>query len=193
MKMSSAWRILISLIAMIVFAPEGHAENEALLQLSRKATKEFGTSLKEQLTAALETGGPLAAIEVCKAVADQFAADISHKYGLTIRRTALRVRNDGNTPDPFERQTLERFVKDIAAGKDAASLEHSVVVTTASGNLFRYMKAIPTAAEPCLACHGPDVAADVRERLRKLYPNDQAIGFKAGELRGAFSVSVDAR
>ena len=194
MRVMSAWRFIpLFLIATIAFAEEGPEENEALLQASRAATHEFGTSLKEQLTMALEAGGPLLAIDVCNTVADQIAADISRKHGLSIRRTGLRVRNEGNAPDPFERQALERFVKDIAQGKDAERLEHFEIVSKDTGDIFRYIKAIPTAAAPCLACHGTDIAADVRARLRELYPNDQATGFKAGELRGAFSVSVNIR
>jgi hypothetical protein len=194
MKVIFVWRFIpLSLMAMLVFASEGRAQNEALLQASRLATKEFGATLKERLTTALEAGGPLLAIDVCKTAAGEIAADMSRKHGLSIRRTALRVRNDDNAPDPFERQALARFVKDISAGKDAAGLEHVEVVSTDTGDVYRYMKAIPTAAEPCLACHGTNIGADVRQRLRELYPNDQATGFKAGELRGAFSVSVNVR
>ena len=50
------------------------------------------------------------------------------------------------------------------------------------------MKAIPT-GEVCLKCHGSNVAPDVKAAIGELYPEDQATGFKAGELRGAFSVS----
>ncbi len=51
------------------------------------------------------------------------AEDISHKRGLSIRRTALRVRNPSNAPDPFERKILEDFVAKIGSGADAATLE----------------------------------------------------------------------
>jgi cytochrome c553 len=53
---------------------------------------------------------------------------------------------------------------------------------------FRYMKAIPMAAQPCAACHGTDVKPDVLAEIEKLYPQDEATGFKPGELRGAFSI-----
>jgi hypothetical protein len=50
------------------------------------------------------------------------------------------------------------------------------------------MKAIPT-AQLCLACHGENIDSITRTRLEKLYPDDQARGYKAGDIRGAFSIS----
>ncbi|MBS0204581.1 MAG: DUF3365 domain-containing protein [Planctomycetes bacterium] len=44
----------------------------------------------------------------------------------------------------------------------------------------------------CLACHGPkdQIADDVQEQLTRLYPDDQAVGFNEGDLRGWFWVDV---
>jgi hypothetical protein len=38
----------------------------------------------------------------------------------------------------------------------------------------------------CTTCHGStsELSADVRERLRALYPQDEAVGFREGDLRG---------
>lgn len=177
-------------IGLCGLASEGRAESEALLEAARAASTEFGATLKEQLMAGMKAGGPLTAIDVCHTAAGDIAAEVSRKHGVSLRRTALRVRNEANAPDAFERSALARFVRAIADGADAATLEHSEVVSTESGKVFRYMKAIPTAAEPCLACHGTSIQPDVQARLAALYPHDQATGFKAGELRGAFSVSV---
>lgn len=182
--------VALLVIGTCGLASEGRAENEALLQASRAASKEFGAALKEQLMAGMKAGGPLTAIDVCHTAAGDIAAEMSRKHGVSLRRTALRVRNEANAPDAFEREALERFVQAIADGQDAATLEHSEIVSTESGKVFRYMKAIPTAAEPCLACHGSSIQPEVQARLIELYPNDTATGFKAGELRGAFSVSV---
>jgi mono/diheme cytochrome c family protein len=43
--------------------------------------------------------------------------------------------------------------------------------------------------EPCAACHGTNIAPGVQAKLAELYPNDQATGFKPGELRGAILIS----
>jgi len=53
---------------------------------------------------------------------------------------------------------------------------------------FRYMKAIPTASA-CLVCHGENIDPEVDIKLKELYPNDKARGFREGDLRGAFTIA----
>lgn len=53
---------------------------------------------------------------------------------------------------------------------------------------YRYMKAIPL-GELCANCQGTDIAPDLAAAIRAKYPQDQATGFKVGELRGAFTLS----
>jgi cytochrome c553 len=48
------------------------------------------------------------------------------------------------------------------------------------------MKAIPTAAV-CLNCHGTDVQPAVKKAISEYYPDDQAVGYSKGQIRGAFS------
>jgi hypothetical protein len=47
-----------------------------------------------------------------------------------------------------------------------------------------------TIQPPCLACHGTQLDAAVRQKLAELYPEDRATGFAPGELRGMFWVTV---
>ena len=43
----------------------------------------------------------------------------------------------------------------------------------------------------CTACHGsPDqISPEVKAKLAELYPNDKAVNYKLGELRGAVVVT----
>ena len=50
------------------------------------------------------------------------------------------------------------------------------------------MKAIRVSA-PCLTCHGSEIEQDIQDELKKLYPEDKATGYQAGDLRGALSVT----
>ena len=72
---------------------------------------------------------------------------------------------------------LEQFAARRAAGENPATIEASA--QTATG--FRYMKAIPMAAEPCGQCHGTNVAPEVAAKIAALYPQDRATGFVPGE------------
>ncbi|MEX2498681.1 MAG: DUF3365 domain-containing protein [Wenzhouxiangellaceae bacterium] len=47
------------------------------------------------------------------------------------------------------------------------------------------------ARSQCVICHGESIAPELAETIKQLYPQDQATGFAPGELRGAFSVTVE--
>jgi len=63
---------------------------------------------------------------------------------------------------------------------------------------FNYMRSItlpPLTMLPCLKCHGSieeggDVTADVLEAIEGLYPYDMALGYKAGNIRGAWTIKI---
>lgn len=174
------------LIALPAFAEE---PDPAEVAEARAAVKELGQGLKAQLMAAIKADGPISAIGVCQTVAPTLAGQSSKAHGLKVGRTALRVRNPENSPDPFERKVMEDFVTQITAGADPAKLEYAEVVMEGDAPVFRYMKAIPMAAQPCLTCHGSDLDPALKTEIENLYPEDQATGFKPGELRGAFTVT----
>ena len=141
-----------------------------------------------ELTVAIRSKGVAAAVEACQTIAPSLAGQTSTDAGVEILRTSLKVRNPENAPDEWEEQILKRFNAEAAAGADLARLEHHEVVTTAEGDkLLRYMKAIPV-TEMCLACHGTDVKQDVKAEIVRLYPEDNALGYRTGDLLGAFSL-----
>jgi hypothetical protein len=157
---------------------------------SRAAVKEFAGTLQGEMQAAMQAGGPVKAIDVCREKAPAIAADISKAKGWRVARTSLKTRNAKNAPDAWETKVLLDFDKRKAAGEDPAKLEYSEMVMHSGKHEFRYMKAILIAeGAPCLACHGSSIAPDVAAKLKSLYPDDKASGYKTGDVRGAFSVS----
>lgn len=155
---------------------------------ARGAIKGLAEGLKEKLVGAMKDGGPVAALDVCKIDAPKITAEQSKASGVTVGRTALKVRNPGNAPDDFEKRVMEKFVADLKGGADATKLEHGETVVEGGKKTFRYMKPIMTAGTPCLACHGAELKPEVAAKIKELYPADQATGFAAGDMRGAFSV-----
>ncbi len=158
-----------------------------LVLAARGRAAHLGASLMQALASAMDRGGPTAAIPVCSRMAPAIAERLSDD-GWTVGRTALRVRNPANAPDPWERRGLEAMAAAAAAGHDLDGLERYEVVERDGVRTFRYLRAIPTAGL-CLRCHGTDIAPDVRRRLAELYPDDEATGFRTGDLRGAFTLS----
>lgn len=188
-------RISASLAALAIacsvpaFAQDQAADPQAeRIAAARAAVKGLGEGLKEKLVAAMKAGGPVAALDVCKVDAPKVTAERSSASGMDVGRTALKVRNPGNAPDDFEKRVMEKFVADLNSGADAMKLEHAEVVEQDGKKVFRYMKPIMTAGTPCLACHGSALTPDVSAKIKELYPSDQATGFAAGDMRGAFTV-----
>ena len=180
-------RSLVVLTLLMPFSAYADAPEQAAVQKSQEAMKEFGSTLKATLQAAMKEGGPMNAIPVCHTEAPKIAAQMSEKYGLDIHRTSLKPR--ATPPLEWEAAVLEGFGKDKTAGKPVAELVWKQVVEVDGTPTLRMMKAIGT-EDVCLTCHGAAINPQVKEKIAELYPNDKATGFSAGDIRGAFSVSA---
>jgi len=178
---------LLLLMATPALASAG-GNGDPRVKESREAIKAFSTELKSNLQAAMQSGGPLKAIDVCKSVAPAIAAEQSAAKGIEISRTSLKLRNPDNAPDAWERKVLESFEARKAAGEDVKKIDHHEELEMGGKKVFRYMKAIPTMDKPCTICHGTNISAEVKAALDQAYPSDQARGYQAGDIRGAFSI-----
>jgi hypothetical protein len=156
---------------------------------ARKVAGSIPPKLLSVLTVEIEKGGPEGAIGVCREKAPQMAKAASEETGWAIRRVSLNNRNPKAVPDAWERAVLEDFDRRAAAGEAPATLEKGEVVTEGGQKSYRYMKALPT-VELCLKCHGPreSLAPAVREKLAALYPEDKAVGYTVGRIRGAMTL-----
>jgi hypothetical protein len=178
-------------------AAEREPPTNDVAQPARAMIQAFAIELKATLLAALEQGGPVHAIGVCKHDAPTIAEGQAQAHpGWSLRRTALRVRNPNNTATDWQRAVLANWEAQIVAGEvtDLGSLEWSSLVEAPEGAELLYMRAIPMDGL-CLGCHGPldQIDAAVAAALAEHYPEDQATGFRVGELRGAFVVTGPIR
>lgn len=160
---------------------------EAEIITANAAIKEFAGALQAELKAAMQAGGPVAAIGICSMQAMPITQRIGTEKNLFLSRTSLKIRNPANTPSAWQTEVLEDFEHQKAAGKDIGSLAWSEIVRVDGQQEFRYMKAIPTGAV-CLQCHGTALSTEVSQTLAGLYPEDHATGFREGDIRGAFVV-----
>tara|TARA_R110001606_G_scaffold194229_3_gene341933 strand:- start:325 stop:888 length:564 start_codon:yes stop_codon:yes gene_type:complete len=156
----------------------------ALINEASDLTQRFVGTLLPTLQSAMQEGGPLNAIDVCALEAPRIAQQLSEESGWDVTRVSLKARNSRSAvPDSWETQVLHMFDQRQQAGESAATLN---VAETVNGN-FRYMQAQPT-APLCLTCHGSEVSQEVLSAIRAKYPNDLAIGYQAGQIRGAISL-----
>lgn len=153
----------------------------------RQHSMALAGALKQALVAAMQSGGPVAAIDVCHVQAMPLTRQISESSGWQVGRTSLKVRNPDNAADEVERDVLARFEQRLQAGEAVGSIEWMDERQENGKTIQHFMKAIPVQA-PCMACHGTDLAPAVSQQLDVLYPDDQARGYTLGELRGAFTL-----
>ncbi|MCP3672866.1 MAG: DUF3365 domain-containing protein [Gammaproteobacteria bacterium] len=149
--------------------------------------KKFGGTLKPHLKSAMKSSGPVAAIEVCSVQAPAIAEQLTKETGWSVKRVSLKARNNSTaTPDAWETKVLQQFDERQANGQPAKKIGYAEIVD----GQYRFMKAqgvVPL----CLKCHGEQVQDNVLAALKLHYPKDTAMGYKLGEIRGAFSLTKD--
>ena len=144
---------------------------------AERAMNDLQRSLLAKLSAAMTSGGPVAAVEVCRTDARTIAESVAKAQGLELGRTSHRLRSPANAPRAWARPAV-----DAAAGSKAAAEGLKVFDL---GDRVGVLRPIGT-AEACTTCHGaPDqVRKNLGAALAGAYPQDRAIGFAPGDLRG---------
>lgn len=164
-------------------------ENFAIASFEEKAEEAimvFQKALKGELMGAMQKGGPKAAVEICNEKAPQIAEKVGLLENVTISRTSLKVRNPDNQPSDWEKKTLENFEKRKSGGEAIKTMN----AYQYDGETFTYMKPIPMMGM-CAACHGTNVSKSLYEHINKYYPDDAAIGFEPGDIRGAYVIKIN--
>ena len=183
-------RVIAAAVLLGLAASTPALAGEDIKALSAEAkgiVQGFFKELKGTLVGAMKAKGPVGAVNTCNVKAAEIASKHAEQSGWEVGRTALKLRNPANEPDEWEKAVLEEFAKKIAAGADPMKLAKAEIVEQDGKKVFRFMKAIPT-GKPCLTCHGENVKPEVLKTIKSHYPDDQATGFKLGELRGAFTL-----
>ncbi len=158
---------------------------------AKQITGAFFEELKSELVKGMKAGGPVTAIGVCNSLAPVIAMKHSQTSGWDVGRTSLKLRNPGNAPDAWESGVLQKFEERRAGGEGPDTLAYAEIVEEGGDKYFRFMKGIvmpPAEKMPCLMCHGDNIDAKTAAMLDELYPQDEARGYKAGQVRGAFTL-----
>nr|WP_243749633.1 DUF3365 domain-containing protein [Pseudoteredinibacter isoporae] len=137
---------------------------------------------------AVKSGGLAGGIEQCKIAAPEISQYLEEKYSsklISAGRTSLKIRNPQNLPDTWQKTQLQIF--DQEQNKGLQPSYRYRVIQQEGRPVLEYISPIPTQGL-CLNCHGEVLNMEVTETLRDLYPEDQARGYKAGDIRGAFII-----
>lgn len=147
-------------------------------ELCLAATNAMASELLGELSAALDTGDPADGIAVCRSKAPQIAENVGTAFGVEIGRTSMKLRNPNNTAPEWALPTITE------------GTGNPTFLTGPDGG-FGALLPIRLKAE-CEMCHGDPGAIDesIQQALAEQYPEDQAVGFSEGDLRGWFWVEA---
>lgn len=180
----------LSLLAANVQATETVAPLDPLLAeripVYNETAKQLAQAMIGELKSAVAEKGLVEGMDICRQKVKSIAKPLLEGKNFTLRRVSLKNRNENNVPDGWEAEMLAAFETRKAAGEDPAKITAAKVSDENGVKTVRYLKAIPT-QEMCLACHGEHLTPVLTEKIKTLYPNDKAVGFKIGDIRGAFS------
>ncbi len=143
-------------------------------------------ALNGRLAAAIEKEGVPGAIGYCNLVALPLLDSLAEVHGVSgIRRVSSKVRNPIDIPAGWEIAALNDYEKAEAEGRElkpfAKRLDANTIAFAAP------IRVLPN----CMKCHGAvgqDIAGSDYEKILALYPRDQAVNYKEGELRGMWSI-----
>ena len=196
--MRTAGPAVRTLLLLFIIPGQTLAAEPTLEEIGDQVSGRLFASLMTTLQEKIASAGPEAAIAYCRLEALPLTAQIAQEFPQikNVRRAALRVRNPANAPDDTDRSVLEDW---LASWNPTAPPKPVLKEFTDDDGTkeLRYYRPVPVIAT-CLACHGTgdEILPDVRTAIERDYPQDQATGFKEGDLRGAivvtFQTSADA-
>ncbi len=154
---------------------------EGFKNVGDSITKVAFEHLSTKLKSVIDTGGFARAVDFCSVEALPLTKQVADKYNVKIQRIATKYRNPFNMARDNDLAVIEGFANNKAP------------VVIESENAYTYYKPIGTMAV-CLNCHGK-----AGETLNELayqtiiakYPEDKAIGFNEGDLRGAWKITFE--
>jgi hypothetical protein len=157
--------------------------------LGRDIVTQSQATILSHLSFAIQNQGIPAAIEYCNANISHLIDSLSKVHHCNIRRTSLKLRNIANSPrNEDEVFVLQQFHENYVKNK---RLDPRLVETDGK---FIYYQPIVIMMNTCLKCHGElkkDIPTEVEKKINRLYPNDQATGYKLNDFRGMWVVEFE--
>lgn len=189
--------IITSILATsAIFAAEANTTKPAMPPVVKEGVgyikmlgKELKMNMKKHMMA--DKSGVDAA-GFCANKADEIAKEVSKKFpeGVKVYRTSLKVRNEANKPDAKDIEILEKLTKSI---EDKTFKKKPTVVKLDNNTTRVYVPLMVEKA--CVVCHGDaeKINPEIKKIISAKYPNDKAVNFKEGDLRGVIVAQMPTK
>ncbi len=184
------------LAASALFASEANATKQVISPVVKEGVgyikmlgKELKTNMKKHMMA--DKSG-IDAAGFCSNKASDIAKEVSKKFpeGVRVYRTSLKIRNEANKPDAKDKEILEQLAKSI---EDKTFKKKPTVVKLDNNKTRVYVPLIVEKA--CTVCHGDaeKINPEIKKIIASKYPNDKAVDFKEGSLRGVIVAEMPTK
>lgn len=182
--------ILLSTSALLLANPYESSEEElnSVIQTGQKASSELLKTLGGNLKKHMKSGGPLKAADFCISNAYPLTDKVSNDLGsdVSVKRVSLKYRNPANAPLSDEAVVLTAL-ENLQKG---GVMLPKHLVKKVDKETYKFYKPLKINKGVCLKCHGVIKNRELAKKIDKHYPQDKAVGYQKGDLRGAIVVTV---
>lgn len=154
---------------------------------SRYLAGQAFSALNAVLTQQVKAVGPDGAVRFCNERALPLTDSVAKQHGIVIQRLPYRNRNPLNAASNDEHNILVGWEEAVKKNQE---LKPKIVQ---NGDQIDWYGAITIAHPRCLDCHGllqeGDILNATLQQIKKHYPNDKAVNFELGDVRGMWKIS----
>ncbi|CEN51459.1 conserved hypothetical protein [Capnocytophaga canimorsus] len=164
------------------------SQQEYYLKLGDSITTKAQSVLLTQVSQQIQKGGFTKAVDFCS----EKALPITDSLSLSNKVTLWRITDKNRNPENAIRTTEDKNAWEALLAKMKEDSQQKHLLSLQEDGLY-YYKAIPLGMPTCLACHGStqnQIDAETQQVIQAKYPQDKAIGYQLGQLRGMWKVKL---
>lgn len=161
--------------------------DQEYIEKGKKIAKASFVAMKGKLMSAMKDGGVENAVNFCNVNAKGLVDSLSMHYNVEIKRTSLKLRNENNSPTEEEQEMLMQYAKDFES-----KTKVKPIIKRGEESVSFYAP-IPLKGA-CTSCHGEvdvDIKTEDYSKIKALYSNDKATGYKVNDFRGIWHITFD--
>lgn len=151
-------------------------------------TNEAQKTLLANVASAMEKGGSDYAVAFCNTAAIPLTDSVASSHNAHIQRLTDKNRNPNNgLASELDKDIWERLNKVFKTGGSPFQF-----LEQEDGDIF-YYRPIVIGMPTCIQCHGSknDISESTRRIIAEKYPNDKAVDYEMGQLRGMWKVKLN--
>jgi len=156
-------------------------------ELGKKVLAATASKFQSELKKAISEEGIDGAINYCNLHAIGIASKLEDSLGVSIKRVTDKTRNPADSITAIDREIWEAYTYAPAEKPQIQELDEENFILT---------KPIMISNGLCLNCHGTPGETITQENydlIKSKYPDDQAINYQVGDLRGMWRIIIPTK